>query len=211
MTTLMITLEQSLEAEDGVVEVQRVRPHLDVPWVVVEPGPRRWAPTDLSVEIAEDGSRLELVRMTYRTVGERSIVVAGLRPEGDVDHTAQRLTTPLLFAHLRRVHPKATVAAIMAAIDSTPTWGEPAADGWRSGVAGSGDRPVRLAHVTRSDGHVLVASHGVAEEELATILASAVEVTRDDAHLLDDLHVRHRRALAQRWWDAPRTPWVPED
>lgn len=211
MNTVSMDLEQSLEAEDGVVEVQRLRPHLDFAWAVVEPGPRRWAPTDLSVEVSEDGQSLDVVRMTYRTVGERTLVVAGLRPDADVDAMAQRLATPLMFAHLRRVHADATVSAIVAAMDCTPRWEVVGAEGWRTGVAGIGDRPVRIAQLAREDGHVLIAAHGVAEEEVATIVAALETVTADDEDVLADLQTRHRQALAQRWWDAPRVPWVPKD
>jgi hypothetical protein len=210
VSTVQIDLEQSLEAEDGVVEVALLRPHLDLPWAVVEPGPRRWAPTDLWVGVSEDGRTVELVRMTYRTVGDRSVVVAALRPGADVDAAADKLATPLLFAHLRRVHADAPVASIVAAMDCTPTWDEQQ-DGWRTGHAGVGERPVRLAHLAEDDGHVLIAMHGVAEEEAATILRSLVRVTAEDEAVLADLHTRHRQALAQRWWDAPRVPWTPTD
>lgn len=210
-TTIPVDLEGAVEAEDGVVEVGRVRPHMDMPWAVVPPGPRRWAPTDLAVEVDEGGGRLLAVRMTYKTVGDRSVVVAGVRAGADVDHVAERMATPLLFAHLRRTHPQAPVSAITAAMDCRPAWGAPDADGRRPGTAGRGDRPVRLAHIAREDGHVVIAMHGVAEEEAATILGAAQLVTREDEVALADLHTRHRQALAQRWWDAPRVPWTPTD
>jgi hypothetical protein len=211
MATVQVELERSLEADDGVVEVRRLRPHLDLPWAVLPPGPRRWAPTDLSAEVAVDGPRLDAVRMTYRTVGERSVVVAGLRPEVDVDAAAERLATPLVFAHLRRVHPEAPIATLVSVLACPPRWDRAAEDGWRAGVAGVGERPARLAHLALEDGHLLVAAHGVAEEELRTLVAGLQRVSRDDEQALEALHTRHRRALAQRWWDAPRVPWTTRD
>jgi hypothetical protein len=211
VSTVSIDLEQALEADDGVVEVLRVRPHLEVPWAVLAPGPRRWAPTDLSVELDGSGDRLQLVRMTYRTVGDRSVVVAGIRPDADVDEVVAKLAKPLMYSYLRRLHTDAPVTQIVAALDCSPRWEVVGAEGWRTGTAGTGDRPVRVAHVAHVDGHVVVAAHGVAEEELTTIVAGLQPVTAEDEDRLADLHTRHRQALAQRWWDAPRVPWTPAD
>lgn len=201
-------LEERLEAEDGVVEVDRIMPLLTFPWAALEPGPRRWAPTDLSVEIEDE--QLTIVRLTYRTVGDRAVVVAGARSEVDVDWLAERLSTPLLFAHFRRMNAGLPPAAVMSALEVDAVWDEGEADGWRLGHCGVGARPVRLAHMAQEEGHLLVASHGVAAEEASTLLSSLVPLAAG-GEAAYDLHVRHRRALAQRWWDAPRTPWTPKD
>ncbi len=215
MSTVSSVVEQRFEAEDGVVEVQRVAPHLDFAWAVLQPGPRRWAPTDLSVESDLDvegvaAGDIDVVRMTYRTVGDRVVVLAGARVGVDVDALAERLAKPLLFAHLRKVHTTAPVAAIVAALEPTPTWESAADAGWLQGQAGRGERPVRLFHRTTNAGHILVAVHGVAAEE-ATTLVKGLTMLDADGEVVAELHERHRRALAQRWWDAPRTPWTPED
>lgn len=205
--TESISLDEALEADDGVVEVTRVMPHLRFPWMALPAGPRRWAPTDLSVEVEDDG--LRMVRLTYRTVGDRSVVVAGAGPDADLDWMAERLSTPLLFAHLRKANAGLSPTAIMAALDCQAEW-TLEADGWRIGTWGVGSRPVRLAHRSTAEGHVMLASHGVAEEELTALVTGLVDLT-DDEEAVVDLHTRHRKALAQRWWDAPRTPWVPKD
>lgn len=201
-----ISLTESLEADDGVVEVTRVVPHLSFPWMALPAGPRRWAPTDLSVEVEEDG--LRLVRLTYRTVGDRSVVVAGAEEGTDLEWMAERLSTPLLFAHLRKSNAGLSPTAIMSALDCQAEWGTEA-DGWRFGTWGVGSRPVRLALRSGAKGHVMVAAHGVAEEELMALVGGLVDLADEEAVI--DLHTRHRKALAQRWWDAPRTPWVPKD
>lgn len=209
MGSLMADLERELEAEDGVVEVDRVVPHLTFPWAALEAGPRRWAPTDLSVEV--EGDRLTAVRLTYRTVGDRAVVVAGAAAGMDVDWLAERLSTPLLFAHHRKVDPSIPASSIMAVLESDAVWDVHGADGgWRFGHCGVGSRPVRLAHRSEAAGHLLVAAHGVAPEELDTMLATLEPVVAGSP-VADELHIRHRRALAQRWWDAPRTPWTPAD
>lgn len=200
-----------LEADDGVVEVGLVLPHLTFPWACLPEGPRRWAPTDLAVEA--DEVALQVVRMTYRTVGDRAVVVAGARADIDVDYLAERLATPLLFAHYRRLGGGLPPASIMAALRGEPVWaeaGSAGADGWRIGQAGVGERPVRLGHCAAAEGHLLVASHGVAEEELITLIGTLEPLVRPGGRA-DALHLRHRRALAQRWWDAPRVPWAPTD
>ena len=208
MTAITVDLEQQLEAEDGVIDVDRVMPHLDFPWASLPPGPRRWAPTDLSVEVEED--TLSAVRLTYRTVGDRAVVVAGARPDVDVDWMAERMATPLLFAQLRKTNAGVAPASLMAALETEMQWDEPTDDGWTFGRCGVGSRPVRLAHRSSEEGHVIVAASGVAIEELTTLVGSLVDLT-DDPEAADELHVRHRRALAQRWWDAPRTPWTPDN
>ncbi|WP_370328310.1 hypothetical protein [Euzebya sp.] len=201
-------LEEHLQAEDGVVEVAKVLAHLDFPWAVLPAGPRRWAPSDLSVEV--DGDRLSAVRMTYRTVGDRVVVVAGCRAGVDVDDLAERLSTPLMWTHLRRLRRELPPAAILAALRGEPEWESGIGAGWRFGVAGVGERPVRLAHRRHDAGDVLVAVHGVAREEVDTLVAS-LEAVEPGSELTEDLGVRHRRALAQRWWDAPRAPWTPDE
>ena len=212
MSTASTVIEQKYEAEDGVVEVARVAPHLDFAWAVLDPGPRRWAPTDLSVESdldAADGA-LDVVRMTYRTVGDRVVVVTGARSSVDVDDLAARLAKPLLFAHLRKVHVEASVLQIMAALEPEAKWEASADGGWRVGHAGRGERPVRLYHRSTNRGHLLAAVHGVAPEE-AIVLIKGLRMLDDDGTIATELHERHRKALAQRWWDAPRTPWTPKD
>lgn len=198
-----------LEAEDGVVDVALVAGHLTFPWMALPAGPRRWAPTDLSVEVA-DGV-LQLVRLTYRTVGDRSVVVAGARPDVDAGWLAEQIATPLLFAHMRRLQGTVPPAVIMSALTADAVWDEDLQmGGWQFGRAGVGERPVRLARLSSPEGHVVVAAHGVAAEELDTLVAGLVPVT-PDAPSVTELQDRHRRALAQRWWDAPRAPWTPED
>lgn len=208
---MALDIEQQVEAEDGVVEVPRVLPHLTFSWACVPAGPRRWAPTDLAVEA--DGEVLLSARMTYRTVGDRVVVVAGARPEVDVDGLAGRLATPLLFArhHHRRTGQGLTPAAIMSASRGEPIWDAgDAREGWAWGHAGVGDRPVRLAHRVLPTGHLLLAAHGVAAEEVATLVGTLQDLA-EAGRVAEDLHMRHRRALAQRWWDAPRVPWTPSD
>ncbi len=208
MAPLSVDLEQQLEAEDGVVEVERLMPHLTFPWASLRPGPRRWAPTDLSVETEDD--ELTAVRLTYRTVGDRSVVVAGGVPGIDLNWLTERLATPLLYAHFRKTQSNISPSAVMAALEGEARWEDPTGEGWRFGVIGVGNRPVRLAHRETEEGHLLVAAHGVASEELTTLVAGLVPLEHGSPEA-DDLHSRHRRALAQRWWDAPRTPWTPED
>lgn len=205
----MIDLEPHVEADDGIVEVGLVLPHLTFPWASLPEGPRRWAPTDMAVEA--DGPTLQVVRMVYRTVGDRVVVVAAARPDSDIADLAERLATPLLFAHYRRLGGGLSPAAIMAALRGEPVWDdEVGADGWRPGHAGAGERPVRLVHRVAKGGHLLVAAHGVAVEELAALVDS-VEPLTGPGPRADVLHARHRRALAQRWWDAPRAPWAPSE
>lgn len=196
------------EAEDGVVEVDLVAEDLDFPWMTLPPGPRRWAPTDLSVEVQDD--ILHMVRMTYRTVGDRSVVVCGLRPSADLDWLAERIVTPLLFSYFRKRQATAPPAAIMSAVKGAPTWDDTEVDGWTFGVCGQGDRPARLAVRRFAAGMVLVATHGVSEAELQPMLGT-LQAFETGGQTQSDLQLRHRRALAQRWWDAPRTPWTPED
>ncbi|CAN5474500.1 hypothetical protein BH23ACT9_BH23ACT9_02150 [soil metagenome] len=207
----MMDVEGTLEADDGVVEVARVVPHLTFPWAALPAGPRRWAPTDLSVEV--DDGRLHLVRLTYRTVGDRCVVIAGAAPGVEVDWLAEQLATPLLFAHHRRAGGGLPPVAIMAALAGEPVWNGSGVGGWRHGRSGVGERPVRLAHLAEDDGHLLVAAHGVAEEEVITLVGTLIPLTADasDSDETADLHQRHRRALAQRWWDAPRVPWTPAE
>ena len=81
---------------------------------------------------------------------------------------------------------------------------------WAFGRAGAGDRPVRLAWRAGEDGHLLVASHGVGAEELSVLVGTLVPLVAG-GEAAADLVERHRRALAQRWWDAPRAPWTPTD
>ncbi|MEE8600582.1 hypothetical protein [Euzebya tangerina] len=195
------------EADDGVVEVDLVAPDLDFPWMSLPPGPRRWAPTDLSVEVLDE--ELTVVRMTYRTVGDRYVVVCGIRTGVDVDWLAERIATPLLFNYFRKRQANIPPAKIMSALKGAPTWEEPQEAGeWVLGICGSGDRPARLAKWEVSDGAVLVATHGVSDAELEPLLGTLEPFTTGGA-VQEDLQVRHRRALAQRWWDAPRAPWTP--
>ena len=157
-----------------------------------------------------DEQTLSAVRLTYRTVGDRAVVVAGTRPDVDIDWMAERMATPLLFAQLRKTNAGVAPASLMAALDAEMVWDEPTEDGWTFGQCGVGSRPVRLARRSAPEGHVIVAASGVAIEELTTMVAALVDLT-DDPEAADELHVRHRRALAQRWWDAPRTPWTPDN
>ena len=196
------------EADDGVVEVDLVAEDLDFPWMALPPGPRRWAPTDLSVEVQEES--LHMVRMTYRTVGDRYVVVCGLRPDADLDWLAERIVTPLLFSYFRKRQASAPPAAIMSALKGAPNWDAGQVDGWTLGVCGQGDRPARLAMRKTEAGVVMVATHGVSEAELEPMLAT-LENFEAGGPSQADLQDRHRRALAQRWWDAPRTPWTPEN
>lgn len=212
---MTVDLVSAMEAEDGIVEVGRVLAHLDMPWMALPPGPRRWAPADLSVEVEQDV--LQVVRMTYRTVGNRAVVVAACRPGVEIDWLAEQLATPLLFAHYRRAQATMAPGAIMAAIQGEPVWDdqttwddEPRGEGWQFGLAGFGSRPVRLACTRGENGSILMAAHGLAEEEATTVVSSLVPLT-SDCELATDLHVRHRRGLAQRWWDAPRAPWDPDE
>lgn len=202
--------EARFEAEDGVVEVMRVMDQLDFPWAVLPPGPRRWAPSDLSVEGV--GDRLQMVRMIYRTVGDRAVVVAGTRSDADTDELAKQLSTPLLFAHYRRLN-NGVSPAVMSVMESVPVWETVRGDGWEFGQCGVGSRPARLARRRYEGGHVVVSSHGVASEEMTTLIAGLVDLHggEGDRAVAEELAVRHRRALAQRWWDAPRTPWQPAD
>ena len=203
-----LDLELDLEADDGVVDVVRVVDHLTFTWAALPAGPRRWAPTDLSVD-TQDGV-VQLVRLTYRTVGDRAVVIAGALPGVDVDALAERLATPLLFAHHQRRGGGMAAAAVLAALRGEPIWDAPAADGWRTGQAGVGERPVRLVQRTGGDGHLVIASHGVAAEEVTALVACLVPLS-PGGQAVTELHDRHRRALAQRWWDAPRAPWQPTD
>ena len=208
MDAVSTDLEQHLEAEDGVLDATRVLEHLRLPWALLPAGPRRWAPSDLHVEV--EGDAITAVRMTYRTVGHRSIVIAGCAPHLDVDVVAERLATPLLFAHFRRTAESSMPpAAMIAALRGEPVWEEVRSDaGWRFGQAGVGSRPVRLVEREEEGGRVVVGGHGVAAEEMDTVVLSLVAVG-EDAEQDAELAVRHRRALAQRWWDAPRAPWTP--
>lgn len=203
-----VDLEQELEAEDGVVDLMRLVDHMTFPWVALPAGPRRWAPTDLSVEVA--GTVVQLARLTYRTVGDRAVVVAGALPSVDVDGLAERLATPLLFSYYQRRGSGASAAVMLAAMRGELAWEDTAATGWRTGAAGAGDRPVRLVQRTGADGHLVIAAHGVALEEVTAMVAGLVPLA-PRSEVVADLHARHRRALAQRWWDAPRAPWTPED
>jgi hypothetical protein len=202
-------LERMLEADDGVIEVDRVGAVLDFPWVALPAGPRRWAPTDLSVEV--DGDRVSLVCTTYRALGDRVVVLAAGGPEVDADDVGQRLSTPLPFAHVRAQGAGMRPEELLATLRGQPVWdGEaPPHPAWRYGTAGVGDRPVRVAHQAGPDGHLLLAAHGVALEEVRTIV-DGLERVAPGSPEQQDLHVRYRRALAQRWWDAPRTPWTPD-
>lgn len=201
-------LEAELAADDGVLEVARVLKHMDFPWMALPAGPRRWAPTDLSVEVGETGP--EVARMAYRCMGDRTVVVAGARPDVDADALGERLTTPLLFAYFRRSAEDTDPADIVAAVQADPEWQDGEVDGWRVGEAGAGGRPARLAVRRAEGGQVVVAAHGVAVEEFTTILGQ-LEPLEAGSAVAAELHERHRRALAQRWWDVPRTPYTPEE
>ncbi|HUG84485.1 MAG TPA: hypothetical protein VMM13_07960 [Euzebya sp.] len=201
-------LEQELEAEDGVVDLMRLVDRLSFPWVALPAGPRRWAPTDLSVEV--EGSVVQLARLTYRTVGDRAVVVAGAVPSVDSDALADRLATPLLFAYHQRRRGGGSAAVMMAAVRGELIWEDVASGDWRVGTVGAGDRPVRLLQRTGADGHLVIAAHGVALEEISAMADGLVPLVPGD-DVVSDLHARHRRGLAQRWWDAPRAPWTPED
>lgn len=189
------------------VEIGRVLAVAGVPVAAIPPGPRRWAPSDVAAEV--EGDRVTAVRVTFRSLGDRVVVVAGAADDIEVDWLAERLATPLLFAHFRTVRPGVPAAGIMAALQGEPIW-EQEHDGWRVGRAGVGTRPVRLAHRPVAGGHLVVAAHGVAQEEVTTLLGQ-VAVVSPGTEEAADLHTRHRRALAQRWWDAPRTPWRPDE
>lgn len=206
LSTSLDNLEDVLEADDGVVEVARVMAHLPFRWMSLNPGPRRWAPTDLFAEV--DGGAITQVRMTYRTVGDRVVVVAGAPAESAADDLARRVATPLLFAHVRRTRSDLPPVAIASSLQDGVVWDEQVGE-WHFGHVGGGARPVRIAHLAHPEGHTLMASHGIAVEEHTT-LVSAMEELHDGGEVARELHRRHRRALAQRWWDAPRAPWRPD-
>ena len=202
--------EEALAAGDGVIDVIRLVSQLTFDWKVVPAGPRRWAPTDVSVEV--DDGRIMIARATYRSLGDRAVTLAGADDEVETNWLAGRLATPLLFADYRRSHPEASPAAALAVVAAKPVWGElviPQGDGsspWRIGRVEGSSRPVHLAALRNGNGQQMLASYGIAADELMALIPTLLDPA-EDGDVIRDMHVRHRRALAQRWWDAPRTPW----
>lgn len=199
-------LEASLEADDGVVELERVLAACAGLRVYgLAPGPRRWGLTDVAVDLGDAG--IEVVRLTFRTRDRRVVTVASRLDTVDRDPLVERLATPLLFASLREHLAGQPTTAIMAAIDAWPRWA-PEVGGWRYGQSGHGSRPVRLAAPADETAPQVLATVGVAPEELATLALNA-ELIVPGGPFAALLATAHRRHLAQRWWDAPRRPWRP--
>lgn len=203
----------AVEDDDGVVDLEAAVARAAMPVLVVEPGPRRWSLDDVSAEV-DDGVVVE-VRLRFRCDDVRSVVLAteavarGDRAPGALSH---RVATALAFEVWRRTGDAAGRAPFRAVTDADlfPRGGT---SGWREVAVTSApaDAPVRLLEAVDEAGRatgVVLAGSGVAFEELAT-LASGLR--RCDAADVARLRVEHRRRLAQRWWDAPRTPWRPDE
>lgn len=209
----------AVEDDDGVVDLVACVARAPMPVLAIPAGPRRWALHDVSAEEDAHGRVVE-VRLLFRCDPVRTVVVASepqARAAGDPDGLARRVATGLAFEGWRRAAtPQVAPFRALGAGDLVPAPAG-AIDGleqgpWRAFAVpgGPGEAPVRVlvgdSPHGRGDG-VVVAGAGVAFSELATLAGAASPCGREDA---ERLQVEHRRRLAQRWWDAPRTPWRPD-
>lgn len=199
------SLESAIEADDSVVEVPRIMAHLPYRLAAIPAGPRRWAPVDVWADTQDE--RFNEVRVTYNALGDRSITVVAAPLGVAIDDLVMRVATPLLFAQFRKQHGALPTGAVMAALSGEPIWPGTVGD-WTIGRCGVSDRPLRVAAQTDAQGvHVLIAN-GLSQEEFDTLLGS---VTFLDGPGPEATKVgeRHRKALAERWLNAPRVPYRP--
>lgn len=197
-------LETAIEADDSVVEIPRIMAYLPYPLAGVPAGPRRWAPVDVWADVEDN--QFNEVRVTYSALGDRSITVVAAPVGVDVNDLVMRVATPLLFAQFRKQHGALPTGAVMAALSGEPIWPGRCGD-WQVGRCGVSDRPLRVAAQVGDGTHVVIAN-GVAQEEFETIL-SGVFFLEGPGQEANQLGERHRKALAERWLNAPRRPYRP--
>lgn len=199
------TLEHAIEADDCVVEIPRIMAYLPYRLAVIPAGPRRWAPVDVWADTQDE--RFNEVRVTYTAAGDRSITVVAAPLGVDIDDLVMRVATPLLFAQFRKQHGALPTGAVMAALSGEPVWPSSLGD-WQIGRCGVSDRPLRLAaqHDAQA-AHALIAN-GLSQEEFDTLLDTVtfLEGPGPEANKTGE---RHRKALAERWLNAPRVPYRP--
>lgn len=201
----MQSLESAIEADDSVVEVPRIMAHLPYRLAAIPAGPRRWAPVDVWAD-TQDGCFNE-VRVTYSALGDRSITVVAAPLGVDIDGMVMRVATPLLFAQFRKQHGTLPTGAVMAALSGDPIWPN-IIDEWQIGRCGVSDRPLRVAAQTDSLGtHILIAN-GISQAEFETLL-STVTFLEGPGPEAEMVGTRHRKALAECWFNAPRVPYRP--
>ncbi|WP_336250624.1 hypothetical protein, partial [Stomatohabitans albus] len=191
-------------ADDSVIEIPRIMAYLPFPLAMIPAGPRRWAPVDVWAGIHEN--TFHEVRVTYSAAGDRSITVVAAPHGVDINDLVMRVATPLLFAQFRKQHGTLPTGAVMAALSGEPIW--PSKHGeWTLGRCGVSDRPLRVGAYVKDGIHLLIAN-GVSCEEFETLLSSVTFLTGPgpDADILGE---RHRKALADRWLQAPRRPYRP--
>ena len=204
----------SVEDGDGVVDLGAVVAQAAVPVPVIAPGPRRWSLEDVSAEATREGE-VEEVRLRFRCDPVRTVVVASeppARAAADPRGLARRVATGLAFEAWRRLATPGSGPFRALGDRDLVRVRDRAGAAWSSFVVPSSpaQAPVRLL-VGRSgcpeDG-VVVAASGIAFEELQALAEGMAPCTEAD---VARLRVEHRRRLAQRWWDAPRTPWRPDE
>lgn len=206
MTDLQVqTLERAIEAQDSVVEIPRLLAVLPFSLAALPAGPRRWAPVDVWADIQDNA--IHEVRVTYTAMGDRSITIVAAPHRVEINELIMRVATPLLFAQFRKQHGTLPTGAVMAALSGEPIW--PSQTGqWQLGRCGVNDRPLRIAAQTDTNGIHAIIANGVAQEEFETILGT-ITFLNGPSPEATKLGERHRKALADRWLNAPRRPYRP--
>lgn len=196
------SLETTIEAPDGVIEIPRIMALCPFAIVDLPAGPRRWEPVDVWADTEDDV--FHEVRVTYQTQGERSITTVAAPQHSDVNELALRVAMPLLFAQFRQDHGTLPTGPIMAALASEPAWPGQVGE-WTVGRCGVSEKPLRLAS-RQANGTHLIIGKGVSAEEFETLLGTLATIDGPGEEA-DRLGARHRKALADRWFNAPRTPY----
>lgn len=190
-------------SRDGVVDIEQLVTASPVTLLTLPAGPRGWQLTGVDVDTVD--GRVARTRLEWRAAGDRSAVVCRQAPRS-IDGPARQVATALAFRSFQRVGAPGGPPAFLAGFDAAARWGAVRGNGWRAAtLTPPAGGPVRLRARSGEDGATVLGVLGVAEEEVDVMLGQLTPLAEHDA---EALRREHRRAIAQRWWDAPRTPWT---